>query len=198
MTQAAASRATMLEETRLSAAAAAARAERRNRPRHLLLLAIALLVFAAALLGWSMLSRSAAAAAFKTEQERAQQIVTKIDQLQAIQDEADSAGATPREGESIHNRLSRFQELGEQAGLKNPPSVPQGKNSDRTAVGGFVQRRLTYAVRDESLDNLLAWMRMAVEDIHGLEVQSVRLTPEANQWSLNVVFSRAERASTAQ
>ncbi|MCC6677959.1 MAG: hypothetical protein IT436_12515 [Phycisphaerales bacterium] len=196
MTQAAASRATFLEESRLSAAAAAARAERRNRPRHLLLLSLALLVISAALLGWALLSRARAAAAFKAEQDRAQQIVTKTDQLRLLQAEADSVGAAPREGESIHNRLSRFQELGAQAGLKNPPSVPQSKTADRTAVGGFVQRRLTYVVRDESLDNLLAWMRSAIEDIHGLEIQSVRVIPEANQWSLNVTFSRSERAST--
>lgn len=197
MTQAAASRATLLEETRLGAAAAAARAERRNRPRHLLLLAAALLVFSAALLAWGLFGRARAARAFTNEQTRAQQIVTLTDELRQLQAQADASGSGFSEGESIHNRLSRFQELGAQAGLKNPPSVPQAKTADRASVGGVIQRRLTYSVRDESLQNLLAWMRTAIEDIHGLEIQSVRLTPEANQWLLNVVFSRSERASAS-
>lgn len=196
MTQAAASRASFIEEARFSTAAAAARAERRNRPRHLLLLAVALLVFCTGLLAWSGIARARAASAFAEARDRAQQIVTKVDELRFLQAEADSAGAAATEGESIHNRLSRFQELGEQARLKNPPSVPQAKTADRTSSGGYTQRRLTYVVRDESLDNLLAWMRLAIEDIHGLEIQSVRLIPEANLWSLNVVFSRAERVSS--
>lgn len=196
MTQAAATRAAFLEETRFNTASAASRAERRNRPRHLLLLSIALLTFAAALLGWGLLSRARAAATFRKEQVRAGQVVTKTDELRALRAESELTGAGLREGDSIHNSLSRFQDLGAQAGLKNPPSVPQAKTADRTAQGGYLQRRLTYAVRDESLDNLLNWMRMAIEDIHGLEIQSIRLTPEANLWSLNVVFSRSERATT--
>lgn len=198
MTQTAAGRASALEEARLTAATAAARAERRNRPKHLLLLALTLLMFSALLLGWSALARSRASKAYRNQRASAEAIVTQTDVLRRLmQESTDAAGASrPREGESIHNRLSRFQELGAQAGLKNL-TAPQAKGADRATANGWVQRWLTYNVKDESLDSLMAWMRLAIEDIHGLEVKSVRLVPEANQWSLNVTFSRNERATGA-
>jgi hypothetical protein len=36
-------------------------------------------------------------------------------------------------------------------------------------------------------------VEIATRDVPGLEVYSVRIRPETNQWDLNVTFSRWER-----
>lgn len=195
MTQVAAARLSAMEETRLEASTAAGRAERRNRPKHLLLLAFALLVFAAGLLGWSVLARARAAATLREERalaEKVRDITAQFNELKT--DSEQSSTSRPKFGESIFNRPSRFQELAASAGLKNTGFVPQRKTAD-PAVNGVQRRRLEFELKDESLDALLNWMKMAVEDIPGLEVFSVRLRPEANQWALNVEFSRWERTT---
>lgn len=194
MTQIAA-RATSIEETRLEAATAAARTERRNRPSHVLMFGVVLLIVAAAALGWSVLGKARAAAAYQRELDHAGRIVNKSEVLRTLMTQAEAQNV-PGAGEdkTIHSRLNDFKTWWTDAGLAEPVPVPSSTPSDTRAVGGRLQRRISYTnLKSDSLEKLMTWMKTAVENIHGLEVRDIRITPEASQWSLNVTFSRSER-----
>jgi hypothetical protein len=194
MTQMAA-RVSSIDETRLAAATAAARTERRNRPIHVLMFAVVLLVLAAGLLGWSVLQKVRAAKAYRSQRDQTAEIVNKAGMLRTLMAQAE-AQSTPGSGEdkSIHGRLDDFQKWWTDVGLANPQPLPSSTPSDARATNGRVQRRVVYTnIKSDSLEKLMAWMKTAVENIHGLEVRDIRLIPEANQWSLNVTFSRSER-----
>jgi hypothetical protein len=56
-----------------------------------------------------------------------------------------------------------------------------------------VQRKFRYRVQDVNLPALFEWMRLSTQQVAGLEVYAVKLTPRPNDWELSVTFSRWER-----
>jgi len=182
------------EDARFALAAEGARAERRNRPRHLVLMAGLLLSIAIAFL---MTSWSAAAAAREraaSARSTAEDALLTAARLQRVM-QADAGGGGPRASEPASLVLSSVELAGTKAGLRNPVPPPPPPATSRRQGLGTEQLRWTYAVNDESLPALLAWVEQAAADVPGLEVHALTLTPEPqnNRWGLKVTFARWER-----
>ncbi|MDI1289384.1 MAG: hypothetical protein PSX37_05460 [bacterium] len=173
----------------------ALRFERRSRPRHLVALA-GLLVLVAGGVAWSS-SRSLAAAnkTLAYQQKVAAEVTEaagKLNQLRAA-----NAADGSRENEAVPQLRSRIAQAAADAGLKNPNVLPSAERPEIRRPGlNSIQRKFSYDVRDESLGALLKWMELATRDVPDLEVYSIKLQPEAQQWHLVVTFSRWERADS--
>ena len=177
------------EETRLALAAAAARAERQNQPKVLLYAAGLLLLAALLFLGITFRASLAAASDLKTQKRQAQETIDQAGLLKALHE---AAAAAPELVQPATQVLSRIEQAGVDAGLKNKVPIPRPRFETPPGLGSK-QTRLDYEIRDESLPRMLDWMERAVAEVPGLEVYSVSLKPETHQWILRVTFSRWER-----
>lgn len=187
----AASHANQLEDLRASLAAQASRAEQRNRPRALLLIAAIILIIGA-WFGWSGYSRSTEAEARAAAAQRYSDNVLKAaGKLKALESQGAIEGYAP-----MTSLLSRIESHGTPAGLKS--RVPIGSSQTRPGTTPTTKAwksvRTTYTIRDPHLPAVLKWIDLVVADIPGMEVHSITIRPEANDWVVIVVFSRWERA----
>lgn len=171
---------------------AAARTLRRNRPSFLVTLgAIALmLALAYAVLGW--VSYSDARKRAQTAERNASDILLAAARLKQLQDNDASGGSRSPEVASGGAVLSRIEGAGTRAGLVRP--VPVGStNRQRDRDVGWDKVNISYNVKDPSLEAILKWMELAIEDVQGLEVSQLTLRPEASEWSMTVVYARWEK-----
>jgi hypothetical protein len=186
------------DETRFELSLAAGAKERRNRPRWLVIAAglLLALVGIAALAGW--VSRRSAI----TQLDRALQDQAAVEgmtqQLSSLSGVATQAG-DQQLGAPMANLRSTLEGLATRAGMASPP-VPRNEDSVPQPQAGIVVKRYSFFdVRDPSLTAILEWLRLATQDpasrIPGLEVETLRLKPENNQWSMNLILRRWERAS---
>lgn len=177
------------EQARQDVAVAAARQARRNTPTHLV-------IFAAVLLGIALIctlvaasSRSAAQDRLDAQKRQSSRIAELVARLNQLSD-AERAGIQ-RWGQPAERVQSKIQQAAVQAGLKT--AIPPVNPTKSGPVGNAQRTQFRYDIRDESLPALLKWVELATRDVPGLEVYSVKIRPEANQWDLNVTFSRWER-----
>lgn len=178
-------------EQRDDLAFAAARAERRNRPAHWL--ALATLLFAAALisLAWSGWNIRAAEKRLSDQRSIAAQTAELAGQITRLRERAAGA-AGAGENQPISQIRSRLQQIGAEAGVTGTIPVPIDETE---RFGTSVRRKFRFAnVQDDSLPALLSWLDRAVDELPGVEVYSVTIRPQANQWQVSVTFARWERA----
>ncbi len=176
-------------------AAVAAAAARRNRPSHLVVAALVLLVGSLAMAGSAYLTRGVAERSLKrytAENVRATALIERITELRA-----ESSGA-PGENDPIGlydpigDILTRLINLSTRAGI----TVGAPQESAPRPVGGFQRREYRYSATVGSIDDLFGWVRLVREEIPGMEVLSISLTPQpANRnWTVTLTFARLERA----
>ena len=60
-------------------------------------------------------------------------------------------------------------------------------------LSNATKNNYTYTVRDESLENILAWVQASTEQIPGLRVSSIDIKPTNTTWTVQVVMYRYER-----
>ncbi len=180
------------EDERFEAAMQASGNERRNRPLSLVWLGGALLAASVLTLiaGWWS-KRSAESHYFSRADDsfRVQRMVQEWNELEQKQSTGAQAGA-----HEPNLRISTtLEELATSAGIKNKPLAP--KINPRNIPGG---KEMTYVyndVRDESLQTLIDWVRLATEQIPGLELVEIpELKSDAAGWRMRVIFKRWERA----
>lgn len=182
-----------LDELRLDMTASAAGVERRHRPTGWVVLGILLLLGGAVALGLAVGARVRADRLAEKAERDARELVALSARLEALESAAGTSGESL--GEPIPNILSRIQRVGTQAGLRSEPTAPRsGRQGERARQA--VRYDYVYEARDESADALLRWARLACEEIPGLEVAELRLSPEQNQWYLQIIFSRWERTGS--
>ncbi|MBU6413503.1 MAG: hypothetical protein KGS45_08515 [Planctomycetes bacterium] len=177
------------EQARQDVAVAAARQARRNTPTHLIILALLLLGIALVCTLVAGASRSSAQLrldAQKRQSTRVAELVARLNQLS----EAERSGIQ-RWGQPAERVQSKIQQAAVQAGIK--AAIPPVNPTRSSPIGDAQRIQFKYDIRDESLPALLKWVEIATRDVPGLEVYAVRIRPEANQWDLNVTFSRWER-----
>ncbi len=177
------------EQARQDVAVAAARQARRNTPTHLIVLALLLLGIALICTLVAGASRAAAQErldAQKRQSARVAELVARLNQF----NEAERTGVQ-RWGQPAERVQSKIQQAAVQAGVK--AAIPPVNPTRSSPIGNAQRIQFKYDIRDESLNSLLKWVELATRDVPGLEVYSVRIRPEANQWDLNVTFSRWER-----
>jgi len=181
------------DDDRSRHALTASRSARRSRPRHLVVLA-ALLVAVAAVVAWSS-SRSLAKAERSVTYQRG--VATQVVDASAKLAQLRQAGTIEGSGENdaIPQLRSRVAQAAADAGLANPNVLPSSERAELRRPGlNSIQGKFVYDVRDQSLGALVRWVELATRDVPDLEVYSVKLLPEAQQWHLIVTFSRWERA----
>lgn len=179
------------EDRRLELAASAARARRSNEPRSLLLFAglvltVALLV---ATLAWR--SYAGAAEALDLERQASVNALAKAAELKAML--AAGAATNSQAWEPSTTIASRISGAGVEAGLKSAVGLPKGERTRGENKLGSKQVQYDYELRDPSFEALLKFMQAATQRVPGLEVHSVLIRPEAQEWFLRVTFARWER-----
>jgi hypothetical protein len=186
------SRAALGDESRFELAMAAAGRERANRPRILVVLAVVALLIAllAAVLGLTARAKARTRlAATLGEQTRVDQMLKEWDDLK--QQEQASAGPSGT-GQHLGDLDSRMEDMARRAGIKDTPPHPR-PNTPTTRAGVKVFEYAYTGIKDPSPKPLLEWCRLAAAEIPGLEVYSIDLKPDPNNWTMDVIFRRWER-----
>lgn len=167
----------------------ALRQEAQNRPVKLVVVAGVVFVASVIFLAIGISKRFAADARLEKARAQSVEILTLADRLDKLK-----SAAQKRDGGSlgvpIEGIRSRIMSAGSQAGLKSPVQLPRQEKTRGSTDA--VQQRLTFEVRDESLDAVVRWIEAALEGTSGLEVYALSIRPEANQWNCKVTFSRWE------
>jgi hypothetical protein len=104
-------------------------------------------------------------------------------------------GVSSRVGSPTEFRVSRMEELATRAGMTNRPNAPASPE-DKSRPGIMLHRHVYSGVQDPSLAALVEWVRLATEEVAGLEVESLKVRPEPAGWRMDVTFRRWERAGT--
>lgn len=178
-------------------AAVAAANARRNRPTHLVIAAAVLLVGSLAMAGSAYLSRGAASRAlqrYQYENVQATALIARINEVRA-----QTSGAPGAAGENapigqydpIPDILSRLIAISGRAGVST--GAPQ--ESSQRPANGYVRKDYRYSATVPSPDVLMAWVRMVCEEVPGMQVLNIALTPNAaaRTWAVNITFARLER-----
>lgn len=179
----------MSPDDRYELAASARAAERRNRPKHFLgftgaMLALGLVVLAVA---WGTRAASARATAGQERELREiARLSSEIVAKRRLVEEQEGGGDSGRIPDS------RVRELAVRAGMV---SVPPFADVRMDASNNAVRRRYRYAVREDSLEPMLEWVRLVLAEFRGAWVHEIEIKPAGRQWSLDVTFARWEQTS---
>ncbi|MDX2016236.1 MAG: hypothetical protein SFY95_01190 [Planctomycetota bacterium] len=171
---------------------AAATRERANRPSYLIVLSLVLLALASVLCLWAVRDRVDAASQLEAAASRAKSVEELAARMAAVR-EAATDPAWQKLNEPITTIYSTLQALGAEAGLKVQLGLPS--QSSRPVQGQGIKRTiLTYRdIREPDLAAFFRFVSLAVERVPGLEVYSLTLEPEREQWKINLAFARWER-----
>lgn len=180
----------LTDDARFELAMGAAARERRNRPVALVIAAGLVLIIAAVVAATGIAGRASARARLKL----VQQDQASVERMAADWAALDAqAGASSSLGQPMPKLMSTLEDLAVgRAGMKEKPKTP--RTAPQPPRNGIVVTEYFYSdVRDPSLAALVEWVRLATE-IAGLEVTSLDLTPDKQQWTMSVTFRRWERA----
>lgn len=172
-------------------AARASRTQRANTPRYLVVLALAGFALAFVFLMLSIARRNDARDTLALQRGNAEQIVALAARLDQVR-QASGAGAESLL-EADPQLRSRISQAGSAAGLAREPAIPTELPATRTPDGRGQQRKLQYRLSDPSLAAITSWLTLVERSVPGVRVFRVSLTPDAEQWSAEVILTRLER-----
>lgn len=177
-------------DDRYELAARAQNQQRLNYPKHLIGLGLLLVVISLVVLVISWQVRSTAQEAntrVAYELTQIEQLITDIQTLEASQ-----ATSQDRDrGQPIPDMLSKFKRYGIQAKLENDIGLP--KNPKSRPEGNARLMSYPYTLRDPSLEHLLDWVRISIDQTPGLGVTSMEIKPAKQDWTMTITLSRYER-----
>lgn len=180
----------MTPDDRYELATRAQNQQRSNSPRHLIMLGALLLVISLIVLGVTWQTQAAAA---KTNAQTARDLV-KIENL-IIEIEALKLAQSSKTEEDIYKPLpdilSTLQNLAKQAQFESDLGLP--RNPINRPEGNAILKTYPYIVSDPSLEHLLDWVRLAQQQIPGLQVRELSIQPRNQNWTMSVVLARYER-----
>ncbi|MBX3317772.1 MAG: hypothetical protein KF902_13030 [Phycisphaeraceae bacterium] len=177
-------------DDRFAIASSASATERLNRPRHLVLFSLLVLVVAFFYLGSGIGDRASAVRGLKRQQRDAEKVIATANEL-AVLDARAAADPTSGFGAPMPDVLVRLERFATESGLAQGLSHRRGPGEVK---GGATMYRYPYEIRDPNLENVMLWLQRCVSGIPGLEVQSLRIRPEAQSWYVSVTLSRWERS----
>lgn len=177
-------------DDRYELAARAQNQQRLNYPKHLIGLGLLLVVISLVVLVISWQVRSAAQEAntrVAYELTQIEQLITDIQTLEATQ----ATSQDRHRGQPIPDMLSKFKRYGIQAKLENDIGLP--KNPKSRPEGNARLMSYPYTLRDPSLEHLLDWVRISIDQTPGLGVTSMEIKPAKQDWTMTITLSRYER-----
>jgi len=181
------------DDERAQLSLTAHKAEKAAKPTHLLVLAGSLLLVATLALMSSASKLSDATKSMNFQNRLAEDMVAEVATLKQLRDASTSSG--PTAGDELNTIRSRISQAAAGVGIKNADKLLPDSNQANPQRPGAnsVQRLFKYTVQNDTLGPLLEWMAAAPQQVPGLEVYQLKLTPHNNDWTLNVTFSRWER-----
>ncbi len=184
-----------IEDLRFEQAARAARSERANSPRYLVLLSGFLFVLAVLFLVVQIRDRAAAEERVERERRTAQRAVELSTRLAGLKEQARTAGPDVGAMDTGPMLFTRLETIAQVAGIREAIALP------RTIVGATIpgarQTKYEYTLRGEAVEPMLRFVQQATQQVKGLEVVRLEVTPEATGWKVTAVFSRWERTEGA-
>jgi len=180
------------EDERFELTARASAQEAGNRPRGLVILGGVLVLgsLLTAVLGWW--SKASAEEHYRNRADEAFRVQRLVAEWRDLT-QTETEGASSEKYQPIEGILSRMESLATRAGIKAVPQTPSQPNQPNIA-GGEMKRYRYQNVRDDSLQALIDWMRLATTEIPGMELEEIsELKSEGNGWRMTVIFRRWER-----
>lgn len=178
------------EEARFDLAMAAAAHERRNTPRHLVYLAAAVVLVGgiAALVearAWSRAARETKAALARQAEVAAE--VQEYVELKA------KSGGVDKERATFDKMVSTGERTAEAAGLGK---IGKPREPDKPDVqGNLVKRTWAYSkIKSAQAGPLLEWVKTMLDEMPGLRVSSIKLSPGEQGWTMDVTYAGLETA----
>lgn len=185
----------LTEDDRYALASRADAGARANRPAHLPALGAVALLIALIVLAFAWRADASAGKKLRNKAAELVQIRQRADRLATLQTQLTSSPDEDR-NRKLPDINSRFENLAREAGLENMPGVPNTENrayeGARQVNYQFLSRNRTQ-LRDPSLEHLINWVDLVTTRVPGMYIQTLSITPQANGWSMEVVFSRFER-----
>ena len=180
------------DDQRYDLVARAHAAETRNRPTTLVALGALVLIAAGAIFALSSLRLTAAEREVRSQERRVAQLIDLAAEYRALSEKAE----TDDDGclDPVPNLLSRLEIFARNANI-DPPNPPNATARPLGANSNLQRLRYPYQVRDRSIEEILEWIRLSMEGVPCLEIDSLEVTPEERQqrWLVKVTFSRLER-----
>jgi len=177
-------------DDRYELAAKAQHQQRLNYPTHLIALGLILVFASIVILAIAWQVRSSAHKAHLKVASKLVQIEQLVAEIQAIE-RAQTNDSTLDEHAPIPDMLSKFKRYASQAKLKNELGIPIKPTSRRE--GNARKMTYPYTVMDPSLEHLLDWVKISLDQTPGLEVTDLEIKPTKLNWTLKVTFTRYER-----
>lgn len=190
MTTLDASNSRLTADDRYELATRAQNQQRSNSPRHLIMLGVLLLIVSLIVLGVAWQTRAAALNAnqqMARDAVKVQNLIAEIEALklaQSLQTEEDIFQPLP-------DILSTLQSLARQAQFEVDLGLP--RNPLSRPEGNAILKTYPYVVSDPSLEHLLDWIKLAQQQIPGLQVRELSIQPRNQNWTMSVVLARYER-----
>ncbi len=190
MTTLDASNSRLTADDRYELATRAQNQQRNNSPRHLIMLGVLLLIISLIVLGVAWQTRAAALNAnqqMARDAVKVQNLIAEIEALklaQSLQTEEDIFQPLP-------DILSTLQSLARQAQFEVDLGLP--RNPLSRPEGNAILKTYPYVVSDPSLEHLLDWIKLAQQQIPGLQVRELSIQPRNLNWTMSVVLARYER-----
>lgn len=169
----------------------AGRAERANKPTILLLLACLVLVGAVIFLMSSVSKVSDARGNLASRRANAEQMSILVAQLKQMREY--SVEAAPMVQDPDPQILSRITAVAANAGLATQLRVPVTPPKTVSRDGTVQRAKWQYKFSDPSLAAVMRFASQAERDIPGMNVHAIRITPQNEQWAVELTLSRLER-----
>lgn len=183
-------RAGLSDEARFELGMAASARERRNSPRHLVYLAGVLVVVGAVacLVEWRSWSRAGREA--RVAMERQASVAAQVKEYVELRAKS---GGTDKERVGFDKMVSTGERLAEAAGLGK---IAKPRTPDKlVAEGGLLKPTWIYSkVKSAEAEPLMDWVKSMLDEMPGLRVSSIRLTPGDKGWTMDVTYAAVERA----
>lgn len=164
--------------------------QRTNSPRHLIMLGVLLLIVSLIVLGIAWQTQAAAVNANNKAARELVKIENLISEIRALKLAQQQSGQ-----EDIYKPLpdilSTLQGLAKQAQFESDLGLP--RNPINRPEGNAILKTYPYTVSDPSLEHLLDWVRLAQQQIPGLQVRELSIQPRNQNWTMSVVLARYER-----
>ncbi|MEO1512774.1 MAG: hypothetical protein AAFU70_11930 [Planctomycetota bacterium] len=89
--------------------------------------------------------------------------------------------------------FSVIEQIARETGIDQRLAIPQGRRFNVSGAPGVSLVSYGYTINDGSLESLLNFVRRVDDELTGMAVRSIEITPREAGWTLEVTFQRYER-----
>jgi hypothetical protein len=176
-------------DDRFDLAMSASAREQRNRPRLWVVGSLVVLAVCSAVFLSAHGSRAAAARELGRETFQTRRTAELIGELRRLEAQRERPGQ--RAYATDLTFVTNLQQAMRGTGIVNP-SAPDRRDGAQVSDGVMIRHYSFQRLRAPSVETLLGAVRTIMDRFPGLEVESIKLEPQAREWTMNVTFRRLE------